>query len=96
MCSFERILEATPYKTAAVEPLTSNHTRHPSKKKNLKKKKKGMLEKKRQTYKRVLLWTLIHGHTSVQLLAKIHIHQLGVDTGCCLEDLPKAMSNGDR
>ena len=30
-CYFEQILEAAPYKTAAVPPLTSHLTNHPSK-----------------------------------------------------------------
>ena len=35
----------------------------------------------------VLLWIPTHGHTSVGWLARIYIHDLCVNTGCCLEDL---------
>ena len=44
----------------------------------------------------VLLWTPTHGHTSVDRLAKTYIHQLYADTGCCLEDLLRAMADRDR
>ena len=37
----------------------------------------------------ILLWTPTHGHTSVGHLAKTYIRQLCMDTGCCLEDLPR-------
>ena len=35
----------------------------------------------------VLLWTPTDGHTSVGWPAKIYIHQLCVDTACCLDEL---------
>ena len=46
-----------------------------------------MLEKKRLK-SNILLWTLTYGHTSVSKSAKTYIHQLCVDTGCSLENLP--------
>ena len=39
--------------------------------------------------------TLTQGHTSVGWPAKTYIQQLCVDTGCRLQDLPKAMANRD-
>ena len=43
----------------------------------------------------ILLWTFAHGHTSVSQPAKTCLHQLRVDTGCNLEDLPRVM-DGER
>ena len=41
----------------------------------------------------VLLWTPIHGHTSVGLPVKAYIHQLCADTGCRLDDQQKLLAN---
>ena len=49
-------------------------------------------ESKNKLTSEVLLWTPIHGHTSVDWLTKIYIHQLFADTGNCSEDLPIAMN----
>ena len=35
----------------------------------------------------ILLWTPIHGHVNVGWLARMFIHQLCEDTGCCLDGL---------
>ena len=37
----------------------------------------------------VFLWTPTHGHTSVDRVAKILIHQVCSNNGCCLDDLPR-------
>ena len=43
-----------------------------------------------------LLWTPTRGHTSVHWPAKTCTHQLCMDIGCHLEDLPRAMTDKDR
>ena len=43
-----------------------------------------------------ILWTPTLWHVSVGRLAKIYIHHLCVDTGCCLENLSRAIVNMDR
>ena len=42
------------------------------------------------------LWTTTHGHTSDDQPTKTYIHQLSIDIGCHLEDLPRAMINRNR
>ena len=41
----------------------------------------------------VLLWTPTHGRTKAGRPARTYIQQLCEDTGCCPEDLPRAMSD---
>ena len=41
----------------------------------------------------VLLWTPIHGHAKARRPARTYILQLCEDTGCCPEDLPRAMND---
>ena len=43
----------------------------------------------------VLLWKAAHGHVSVGRPANTYIDQLCIDTGCCVEDLPRTMSDRD-
>ena len=43
----------------------------------------------------ILLWTPMHGHTSVGELAKTDIHQLCADTGYSLENLQGVMNDRD-
>ena len=90
-CCFEQILEAAPYKTAVVRPLTSYLINHPSKTS----KTCCALLKKDKLMSNVLLWTHTHGLTSVGRPAKTYIHQLCADTGCHQEDLPRAMTDRD-
>ncbi len=40
----------------------------------------------------VLLWTPTHGRAKVGQPARTYIQQLCEDTGCCPEDLPRAMN----
>ena len=54
-----------------------------------------LLEKWGRAYSDVFLWTLSHGRASVGKLAKTYLQQLCPDTGCSIEDLPKAMDDGD-
>ena len=41
----------------------------------------------------VLLWTLTHGRAKAGRPARTYIQQLYEDTGCCPEDLPRAMNS---
>ena len=41
----------------------------------------------------VLLWTPTHGRANAGRPARTYIHQLYEDTGCCPEDLPRAMND---
>ena len=41
-------------------------------------------------------WTPTHGHTRVCCLAKSYTHQLCMNTGCHLKDLPRMMAYGKR
>ena len=41
----------------------------------------------------VLLWTPTHGHAKAGRSARTYIQQLCEDTGCCPEDLPRAMND---
>ena len=43
-----------------------------------------------------LLWIPTYGHTSVSQPAKTYIHQLCVDIGYRIEDLLRAMADGDK
>ena len=43
----------------------------------------------------VLLWITTQGHTNVGRLAKTYMHQLSVDTGCCLEDSSEVIGDRD-
>ena len=70
-CCFEQILEATPYKTAIVPPLTSHLTNNPSK---MNKSCRALREKQEQTHKQYFLWTPTHGHTSVSQPARTSSH----------------------
>ena len=80
-CCFEQILEATPNKTAAVQPLTSHlkgHSRHVG----------HCCRIKDKLISNILQWIPTYGHASDSQQARTHLHQLCVDTGCSLEDLP--------
>ena len=49
------------------------------------------LRRKDELMNDFLVWTPTHGHTSVDRPARTYVHQLSVDTGWCLEDLPGVM-----
>ena len=88
----KQILEATPYKTAAVWPSTSHLTNHPREKNST---SGHCWRSKDELISDVLLWTPTHGYPSVGRPAKTYIHQLCEDTDCHLEDLPHAMADRD-
>ena len=43
----------------------------------------------------VLLWTPTHGRAKAGRPARTYIQKLCEDTGCCPEDLPRAMNDGE-
>ena len=66
MYNSEQILEATPHKTAAVQPLTShfkNYTRHVWRSEN-------------KFISDILLWTPTHGHARIDRPARTYLQQL--------------------
>ena len=80
-CCFEQILEASPFRTTFVQPLTPHFAYHPSKTSKTCDKLIGNVPLKPPT----------HGHTCVDRTEKTYIHHLWADTGCRLEDLSRAM-----
>ena len=44
----------------------------------------------------VLLWTPTHGPAKAGQPARTYIQQLWEDTGCCPEDLPRAMNDREK
>ena len=44
-------------------------------------------------YNTLLLWTPTHGRAKARRPARTYIQQLCEDTGCCPEDLPRAMND---
>ena len=44
----------------------------------------------------VLLWTPTHGRAKAGRPARTYIQQLCEDTGCCLEDFPRAMNDREK
>ena len=49
-----------------------------------------------RTQSDVLLWTPTHGLAKAGRPARTYIQQLCEDTGCCPEDLPRAMNNREK
>ena len=92
MCCLAQVLEATPYKAAAVRPLTSYLKNHSSK---MNKTCGTLLEKQDELMSDVLQWNTTCGRASVGRLARNYLHQICADTGCSLEDLPGAMDDRD-
>ena len=89
LCYFEQILHATFHKTAALWALTSHLKNHPS---NIKKTCKTLLEKQRQTQ----LWCYGPLLIYMPICQTKNLHQICVDSGCSLENLPWVMNDRDR
>ena len=87
---FEQIFEATPHETTPVRTLISHL-------KNMQVKltrRAGLCwGSKDEVISDNLRWNSTHGRTSVGRPASTYLHQLCADTGCSLEDLPKAMDD---
>ena len=78
--SFKPMLEVESLKTAAVWPLTTHLA-------DL------QIKEHDELISDVLLWTPTHGNSSVGRQTKSYIYQYSLNTGCRLEDLPRAMAD---
>ena len=85
----EQILKATPHETMAVRSLTSYLKTNPSK------MTWDTAGKVRTDISNVLQWPPPHGCVSVGWPERTYLHQLCMDTGCNLEDLPRVTDDGD-
>ena len=85
--NLEQVLAATPHKTPTVRPPASYHE-------NRRTRHAGHCWRSRDELIRdVLLWTPTHGRAKAGRPARTYIQQLCEDTGCCPEDLPRAMND---
>ena len=91
MCCLEQILEAVLYKTALVPPLASHLTNHARWVIHA----EHSWRNKEELISELLLWTTVHGSTSVDLPLKTYIYQLCADTEWHLEYLPKEIDDRD-
>ena len=89
-CNLEQVLAATSHKTQTVRPPASftktiqvRRTRHAG----------HCWRSRDQLIRDVLLWTPTHGRAKPGRPARTYIQQLCEDTGCCPEDLPRAMND---
>ena len=83
------MLAATPHKTPTVGPpapitktIQVRRTRHAG----------HCWRSRDELIRDVLLWIPTHGRTKAGWPARMYIQQLCEDTGCCPEDLPRAMN----
>ena len=89
-CNLKQVRAATPHKTPTVRPPTpitktiqvrrARHAGH-------------CWRSKDELIRDVLLWTSTHGRAKAGWPARTYIQQLCEDTGCCPEDLPRAMND---
>ena len=84
---FEQVLEATPYKAAAVPPIMKTikvrRTRHAG----------HCWSSRDKLISDVLLWNSSHGRAKAGRPARTYIQQLCEDTGCSPAYLPEAMND---
>ena len=89
-CNPEQVLAATPHKTPTVRPPAPYHENYSS----LTNQTWRTLRRSRDELIRdVLLWIPKHGRAKAGRPARTYIQQLCEDTGCCPEDLPRAMND---
>ena len=86
-CNPEQVLAAAPQKTPTVRPpapitktIQVRRTRH-------------CWRSRDELIRDVLLWISTHGRAKAGRPARTYIQQLCEDTGCCPEDLPRAMND---
>ena len=89
-CNPEQVLAATPHKTPTVRPPApitktiqvrrTSHAGH-------------CWRSRDELIRDVLLWIPTHGRAKAGRPARTYIQQLCEDTGCCPEDLPRAMND---
>ena len=91
--NIEQGLKAIPYKAVAYTA-----TYHPSQKlsKLDEPDMRHCWRSKDELISDILPWASPHGRAKVGRSARTYIHQLCVDTGCNLEDLPGAVDDRDR
>ena len=89
-CNPEQVLAATPHKTPTVRPPAPYHENYSS---TANQTCRTLLEKQRWLIRDVLLWIPTHGRAKAGRPARTYIQQLCEDTGCCPEDLPRAMND---
>ena len=89
-CNPQQVLAATPNKTPTVRPPAPYHenyqvrrTRHAG----------HCWRSRDELIRDVLLWIPTHGRAKAGRPARTYIQQLCEDTGCCPEDLPRAMND---
>ena len=89
-CNPEQVLAATPHKTPTdghLPPIKKTiqvrRTRHAG----------HCWRSRDELIRDVLLWIPIHGRAKAGRPARTYIQQLCEDTGCCPEDLPRAMND---
>ena len=91
--NLEQVLAATPHKTPTVRPPASyqetiqvRRSRHAG----------HCWRSRDELISDVLLWTPTHGRAKEGRPARTYIQQLCEDTGCCPEDLPRAMNDREK
>ena len=91
--NLEQVLVATPHKTPTVRllpPITKTisvtRTRHAG----------HCWRSRDELIRDVLLWTPTYGRAKAGRPARTYIQQLCEDTGCCPEDLPRAMNDREK
>ena len=89
-CNPQQVLAATPHKTPTVRPpapitktIQVRRTRHAG----------HCWRSRDELIRDVLLWIPTHGRAKAGRPARTYIQQLCEDTGCCPEDLPRAMND---
>ena len=89
-CNPEQVLAAAPHKTPTVRPpapitktIQVRRTRHAG----------HCWRSRDELIRDVLLWIPTHGRAKAGRPARTYIQQLCEDTGCCPEDLPRAMND---
>ena len=88
--NLEKVLAATRHKTPTVRPpalitktIQVRRTRHAG----------HCWRSRDELIREILLWTPTHGRVEAGRPARTYIQQLCEDTGCCPEDLPRAMND---
>ena len=86
--NLEQVLAATLHKTPTVRPpvtktIQVRRTRHAG----------HCWRSRDELIRDVLLWTSTYGRAKAGRPARTYIQQLCEDTGCCPEDLPRAMND---
>ena len=90
-CNPEQVLVAAPHKTPTVRPPAPYHENYSSQTNQTWGSTAG--EAVDELIRDVLLWIPTHSRAKAGRPARTYIQQLCEDTGCCPEDLPRAMND---